>query len=347
MLLPTQQTNGLAASNMMQSMLDGIEEQRKQDEEKRTGKERDKVTEARLGASEEARRARDKIASALFGSGNSDAAALKIDLIERLGKELGIDTEEARSSYRLGKALEDALKDMRLDEVRSLSETIGLADLGVSMDTLLNAIKNPYGDDNERLKEALLKRASGGKLETEIGRVVQRLEDTAEPKTLEELKLGPQGYDPTRVEDAETRAERQQAIQSAEAGEKLDDVQKVQDIIEERNDAGAEQGDVGTDGTADSADVITVLAAGADRIELDTGETGSETGASLGDAGAKTDTAGTTKQLQGEAQKSATAETIAEGLLLTKEAGTKPQDILQVRLDEIGIYELLRDKAAA
>ncbi|WJH41781.1 hypothetical protein N7E02_16085 [Aliirhizobium terrae] len=271
MLLPTQQSYGLAATNTMQSMLDGIEEQRKQNEEQRTGKERDKLTEARLSASEDAKRAREKIATALFGTGNADPAALKMDLVERLADELGLDTDEARSSYKLGRALEEALKGMAPNDVRDLSEKIGFADLGISMDTLLNAIKNPYGDDNERLSEALIKKANGGKLGTEVERVVQRMEDTADPKSLEELKLGPQGYDPTRVEDAETRAERLEDIQAAEAGQKLEDVQENQDEVEEKNDElGAKPTDDGADAT-EAASALAILAADAEKAE-DAGE---------------------------------------------------------------------------
>ncbi|SFA90413.1 hypothetical protein SAMN03159496_00826 [Rhizobium sp. NFR07] len=275
MLLPTQQSYGLTATNTMQSMLDGMEEQRRQDEEQRTGKERDKLTEARLSASEDAKRAREKIATALFGTGNADPAALKMDLVERLADELGLDTDEARSSYKLGRALEEALKGMAPNDVRALSEKIGFADLGISMDTLLNAIKNPYGDDNERLSEALIKKANGGKLGTEVERVVQRMEDTADPKSLDELKLGPQGYDPTRVEDAGTRAERLENIQAAEAGQKLEDVQENQDAVEEKNDELAANP---TDDGAESVEASTslaILAADAEKAE-DAGEEGND-----------------------------------------------------------------------
>ncbi|UIY29693.1 hypothetical protein LZK73_01940 [Neorhizobium galegae] len=269
MLLPTQQTYGLAATNMMQSMLDSIEEQRKKDEEQRTGKKSDPVTEARISASEDARRARDKITSALFGVTKTDPNELKIGTVDRLAAKLGIDTDEARSSYKLGKALEDALKEMMPDEIGELVENLGLEDIGISMDTLLSAIKNPYGDDNQRLMDGLNRKANGGKLDTEVERVVQRLEDVADPKTLEELKLGPQGYDPTRVEDAETRTERRADIEAAEAGKKLEDIQKVQDVIEKKNDkANAEPAADGATDTAsvDDTALLALFAAAAEQV---------------------------------------------------------------------------------
>src|SRR3546814_17639845 len=69
------------------------------------------------------------------------------------------------------------------------------------------------------------------------------------------LFRAPQGYDPTRVEDAATRAERREDIAALEASQKLDDGQKMQDAVEADNGktsepraAGKTQGDtIGTD----------------------------------------------------------------------------------------------------
>ncbi|WP_150132732.1 hypothetical protein [Neorhizobium sp. SOG26] len=238
MLLPTQQAHGLAATSQMQSMLDSIEEQRKREEEQRTGKEKDRLLEARISASEDAKRTRDKIASALFGSNQADANQLKMDLLERLAKKLGLDTDEARSSFKFGKAVEDLVKDMRPDQIRALSDDIGLSELDISMDTLIAAIKNPYGDDSERLKDALTRKVNGGRIDADLGRVLQRMDDVADPKTLEELKLGPQGGDPARVEDGEARAERREDIKAAEAGRNLEEVRKLQEAVRQDNENG-------------------------------------------------------------------------------------------------------------
>ncbi|WP_117192892.1 hypothetical protein [Rhizobium terrae] len=350
MLLPTQQTYGLAATNAMQSMLDSIEEQRKREEEKRTGKEKDPIAEARISASEEAKRAKDKIASALFDASRVDPDQLKIDLMERLADKLGIDVDKARSSYRLGRALEDALKEMRPDQASQLAKDLGLDDLGISMQTLLSAIKNPYGDDGQRLADALIKQANGGKLDTEVERVVQRLEDVADPKTLEELKLGPQGYDPTRVEDAQTRAERQEDIVAAEAGKKLEDVQKVQDVIEEKNDKAAEKpngdGSQPTAGSDETTTLLAVFAAAAEQItNSDTGDT-AESSASGEASTADGSSSATEAALKDEAPTSEAAanaaiEEISDNALETS------ADILPIRVDDIGIYELLKKKLAA
>lgn len=344
MLLPTQQTHALAATDMMRSMLENIEEQRRQDEEERTGKERDKVTEARIGASDEAKRAQDKIASAMFGVNNSDPNEVKIKLVERLANKLGIDIDDARSSYKLGKALEDALKDIGPAETRALEKHLGLQDMGVSIKTLLAAIKNSYGDDNQRLMEGINRQINGGKLDTEIGRIVQRLENTANPKSLEELKLGPQGYDPTRVEDGETRAERRQDIEAAEAGEKLEDVQETREAIEKLNDrsldtAEPESGNPSEDAALEATTLITTLAAGVEQ-DLSGAEAAEDAGSAEGKL-AEAPQAGLEQHTNGDAK------VVAARTAEAKAAQADKTGILPVRIDEIGLYELLEKKLAA
>ncbi|TDX75616.1 hypothetical protein EDE05_11870 [Neorhizobium sp. R1-B] len=342
MLLPTQQTYGLAATNVMQSMLESVEEQRRKEEAERTGKERDPIAEARISASEDAKRANEKIASALFGANRTDPNELKIELVDRLAGKLGIDTEEARSSYRLGKALEDALKSMMPDEVSELADYLGLDDLGITMDTLLAAIKNPYGDANARLVEGLTRKANGGKLDTEVERVVQRLENVADPKTLEELKLGPQGYDPTRVEDQEARAERAGDIEAAEAGKKLEDIQKVQDLIEEKNGKTAEELDSDGSQPATGTDDTTLLAVFAAAAEQIANSDVEDTGENSADA----ESTSTTEALKDEAPASEIAADAALEAISEKTLEISA-DILSIHIDDIGIYELLEKKLAA
>jgi hypothetical protein len=212
------------------------------------------------------------------------------------------------------------------------------------MDTLLSAIKNPYGDDNQRLMDGLNRKANGGKLDTEVERVVQRLEDVADPKTLEELKLGPQGYDPTRVEDAETRAERRADIEAAEAGKKLEDVQKVQDVIEKKNDkANAEPAADGATSLDDTA-LLALFAAAAEQVA------GSDTG-DAADSLVSDDSSGKDKSsdavpAENEAPTNEMAANAIEELAADN-AEKSYADIVPVHVDEIGIYELLKKKLAA
>jgi hypothetical protein len=358
MLLPTQQSVGLVATNTLQSMLDGIEDERKKQEEKKTGKERDVVTEVKISASEEAKRAKDKIASALFSATNVDPNEVKIKLIDRLAEKLGIDTDEARSNYTLGKELEDALKGLGSNGTSDLEKDLGLDEMGVSAATLLKAIQNPYGDDNQRLMDGINRKINGGKLDTEVERVVQRLEDVADPKSLAELKAGPQGYDPTRIEDAETKAERRDDITAAEASEKLKDVQKVQDVVEKKNDvetgkvvdgASTSAADTTDTKTAEAAEMITLFAAAAEQGDGAADATAKAADPSNGtnaDVSAEDGDSSAETALKAEASNSKTGETAATKSLADKAVDENAAGIQPVRIDEIGVYELLKKLAA-
>ncbi len=340
MLLPTQAASGLAATNLMQSTLDSIEERRRQDEEKASGDKRDPLVEARISASTEARRAQGKIAEALFGINNIDPNELKVKLTERLAARLGIDVEQERSNYALGKAIEDAVKDLDPDQVAKLQTDLGLADAGVTLATVIAAIKNPYGDDNARLMEGLMKVANGGKADFDVARVLQRLEDVAAPKTLEELKLGPQGYDPTRVEDAQTRAERQDDIRALEASGKLDDVQEMQDAVELRNDRAAKPH--ASEGMVDDApetDMVLLLGASVEQSKASENAKdvpSPESGASPASSADLTDVE-EVNVVNAEASEDLAVE-VASDLV---------PDVLPISVDEVGLYELVKKKLAA
>jgi hypothetical protein len=340
MLLPTQAASGLAATNLMQSTLDSMEERRRQDEEKASGDKKDPVAEARISASTEARRAQGKIAEALFGINNIDPNELKMKLTERLAARLGIDLEQERSNYALGKAIEDAVKDLDPDQVAKLQKDLGLVDAGVTLSTVIAAIKNPYGDDNARLMEGLTKVANGGKAGFDVARVLQRLEDVADPKTLEELKLGQQGYDPTRVEDAQTRAERQGDILALEASEKLEDVQEMQDAVELRNDRAAKPGAPGGM-IADATETDMVLLLGATVEQSKSSDHADD--ALPAENGASPDSDATLAEVDEPNDVNAKA---MEELAAEVASETVP-DVLPISVDEIGLYELLKKKLAA
>jgi hypothetical protein len=302
--------------------------------------------EARISAGVDAKRARDKIAEALFGVNNADPNKLKMQLIERLATKLGIDLDEERSNFALGRAIEEAVKQLGLDstQISKLEEELGLKAAGISLATAIDAIKNPYGDDNIRLLDGLSKAANGGRGSFDVARVVQRLEDVADPKTLEELKLGPQGHDPTRIEDAETRAERRQDIKALEASEKLEDVQEMQNAVKERNDKATRP--VNTDETAPTANA-------AEDMILVLGATVEQTRDAAPGSDEPVQEPGTDDATQGNALAAADDTEInevnAEAVeAVTAEELTKTQaDVLSIFVDEIGLYELLKKKLAA
>ncbi|MGW9230102.1 hypothetical protein ACWGPT_04445 [Pseudorhizobium sp. NPDC055634] len=331
MILPTDAAFGKVATNLMHSVLESIEERRREDEEAATGKRRDMVAEARVSASTEAKRAKDKIAEALFSLNHVDPNQLKIELIERLVGKLGMDLEENRSNYALGKAIEDALKELDPVELMKLERDLGLRAMGITLDTLVAAIKNPHGDDNQRLMEGLSNAASGTN-GFDVRRVLQRLEEVAAPKTLEELKLGPQGYDPTRVDDAQAQAERQGDIRMLEASSGLEAVQKMQEAASEVDSerATAEPAEADT-----RPDELLVLAAAVELAETVGPETQVPQDAPLPANGVAPAPLADVTAVNAEA-----AEELAASAAIDGEAAT----MIPVTVDEIGLYALLKKR---
>jgi len=340
MLLPTDRSAGLAATNLMQSMLDTAEERRAEREEEASGKKGDPVLKARMSMDETRARAKEKIETYLFDSSHVSVNELKLDLMERLGEALGLKQEDGESGFSWGRKLETILSTMDYASKHALEKDVGLDELGISIDTMIAAVKNPYADDSERLKAALELKAGGG-AETHVNqsRVLQRLEGIADPKTAEELKLEPALNDPTRIEDDQVRQERAEELSNLEAMAKLEDITEFQDAAGEARDAGGSEGDP----TAEALDTLSVLAGIADAADVADKASDSDEKA--------------LEAVQDPGETSTDPETQAKSQLI--EAGIEPTDelpevgdaleqpALQIHVDEIGLYSLLEQKKAA
>ena len=219
-------------------------------------------------------------------------------------------------------------------DVKALEEMSGLKDLGISASQMIAAIANPWGQEAQSIKGILDEKAQDAN-EMTLGtqKVIQRLEDVADPKTKEELKAE-QGKDKIgEVNDAEVMAEREQDIKNAEAGEKLEDVQELQDAVKENLEASdpaqAVDGDVAID--AEMA-MIQVLAA----IPV-------ETEASTDNANSTAEPAKIEKPTDTETAAVDDSETLLDVQAVVQEG---QKDILPISVDENGLYALLRKKAA-
>ena len=340
MLLPTDRSAGLAATNLMQSMVDRAEERRVEEEEKAKGKKEDPVLRARMSMDQTRARAKEKIETYLFDASHVSVNELKLDLMERLGEALGLKQEDGESGFSWGRKLETILSTMDYAGKRALEKEIGLDELEISIDTLISAVKNPYADDSERLKAALELKAGGGS-DTHVSqsRVLQRLEGIADPKSIEELKLEPALNDPTRVEDDQVRQERVEEISDKMAMEKLDDIQELQDVTKETRNADGPDADA----SATALDTLSVLAGIADARE--TADAGSDSDAEALEA--VRDPA----DLSDDPRTQAKSALIEAGIESTEEL-PEPGDLLeqqplQIHVDEIGLYSLLAEKKAA
>lgn len=412
MLTPLQSAQSTAAISAMQSIVETIEDRRREEAEKASGRKNDDIREqAHLQSDDAARQANTRINEHFFGS-NARGGDTLAKVIARFSDTLGITQQDGESARAFAQRLSDkitlvdsvglAAKGSTLNvSLRSLGTTLssvkeamagpsddaaanlvarlalatgvtqgedeadadfeqrlsamltrergelpadvatlerksGLTDLGLTASDIIGAIRNPYGTEAQRVKNALAEKAEEEKaLTPEMRKVLARLEDAADPKSIEELKLDRTKRDPTRVEDAETRKEREETIGKLEAGEKLEDVEKLQDAVGRANED-AVKGKADGRTPTEAIDTIQLLAAGAEATEIDE------------KAPAKPDH---DLSLETETPAESTGEAVrnldAAGLIEQQEREEAKKGIFALRVDDNGIYDLITRQLVA
>ncbi|MBZ9848892.1 hypothetical protein LB565_12960 [Mesorhizobium sp. CA14] len=99
-----------------------------------------------------------------FRLDNLNITATKVRLMERAGKEFGVDQTDYESVSSYGAAIKNAVEALKRQSPSAIAEIerqLGLDQLGVSLDTLVDAIVDPRGSDSERLDAALKQHAGG------------------------------------------------------------------------------------------------------------------------------------------------------------------------------------------
>jgi len=104
--------------------------------------------------------ARAKINGALFDRSVPDSLQMKISLMRRLGEEFGLDMDKFESQAAFGAAIERAVGAIKIQDggvlmLTEIERKLGLDKLGISLDTLVNAIIDPDSDDSDKLDAAL------------------------------------------------------------------------------------------------------------------------------------------------------------------------------------------------
>jgi len=219
--------------------------------------------------------------------------------------------------------------------VNDLEESTGLKELGISAQQMIAAIANPFGDAARAVKNALNDQAQGTQFMTrETMKVIQRLEDVADPKTKEELQAERGKNRMGEINDAEVAAEREEDIQTRDAQGKLEDVQKLQDVVKEHIDAAAEEKAQGTDGQGpvDISSEIALISVLAATPSSETAQAENDNEPAETDAATKT-----------EADQKDDAEKLLDVQAVVDNARSA---ILPISIDDNGIYALLKKKAA-
>jgi hypothetical protein len=106
----------------------------------------------------------------LFSVTTVDVNQLKVNLIERVGKELGVKQEDYDTPAAFGFALKMAVMKLKAEPdgaelIAKIERNLGLDKLGVSLNSVIKAIIDPDGRDAEELDAAL--RAQAGEADPE------------------------------------------------------------------------------------------------------------------------------------------------------------------------------------
>lgn len=238
MLSPLDLTYGAVATDTLRSISAQLEEQAKEEHEKHSiAPKPDPLTEARISVSKEAQESRGKIISAMLSHQHVSTNEMVMALADKVAEKLGIDTSKERSYLMLGKIIADLVEKMDAGTRKALEEAVGLDKLGISISTFASALSDPTGAARQRLDEALLRTAGRSGVTEATSRIVARLEDAADPQSLEEIRAREVIDDPVRPKDASGREEQLQALQSAKAIENLEDVKLIREKLAEQSEA--------------------------------------------------------------------------------------------------------------
>lgn len=106
----------------------------------------------------------------MFSVMSVDINKMKINLMERVGKELGVSFDDYEKASDFGRALQEAVNEIKMSPngdvvLRRIERQVGLDKLGISLDEFVQAIIDPEGRAAEKLDAALLREAGGEALE--------------------------------------------------------------------------------------------------------------------------------------------------------------------------------------
>ncbi|MGN8019088.1 hypothetical protein ACTJJ7_00085 [Phyllobacterium sp. 22229] len=108
--------------------------------------------------------ARSKVFESMFGANSRPSInQIKIELFERTGEALNVDESKYATKTDYFKAVKIAFLALKLHQggekiIDGLEEGLGLKDLGLSLETVINAMGNPDGEDDRKVTEALEKK---------------------------------------------------------------------------------------------------------------------------------------------------------------------------------------------
>lgn len=138
----------------------------------------------KIAVSQQPGQAESKISEAMFSVNTVSANKLKLDLIDRAGKALGVDQSDYASKDEFVSAMQGALTKIKTQEngpqaIAAIEKDLGLDKLGVSLEDVVASARDPEREDN-------LTRA----LEKQAGKTKDAEKDGSEPQFFRPSELG-------------------------------------------------------------------------------------------------------------------------------------------------------------
>jgi hypothetical protein len=106
----------------------------------------------------------------IFSVNHVDATEMKVNLMERLGKAVGLELDDFADAAAMAKMIDGMVSEMDEGQIAALEKELGLGDLGMSLHRVLDAMKEPGGSADQQLDAAL---------RTEAGDIVDRRDQAA------------------------------------------------------------------------------------------------------------------------------------------------------------------------
>ncbi|MGV8936043.1 MAG: hypothetical protein ACOH2J_02910 [Allorhizobium sp.] len=138
-----------------------------------------------IGVTKQPSQAQSKISESLFSVNHVSVNKMKLDLIERTGKALGVNADDFGSRDDFVDAMQKAVGKLKMEggamALMGLEKELGLDKLGLSIEDVINSAKDP--DRNDKVTKAL---------EKEAGITSEKLEeqDASMPLSLQPNEIG-------------------------------------------------------------------------------------------------------------------------------------------------------------
>lgn len=114
----------------------------------------------RAGVAASPTQAEASISESVFSVNHKSASELKLDLLERTGREFGLEMDGFDSPQEFGTALRRLVSKLRLEPngemaLKAVERKLGLDELGLNIDDIVNAASDPDGDAGKKVEKAL------------------------------------------------------------------------------------------------------------------------------------------------------------------------------------------------